>query len=378
MRRMPRRPGLAAASLMAAALTWPAPAGGQAVARPLPARASAASGWIGINLDANEVHHADGRVESRLVIRGVVDGSPADGAGIRPGDQIVGLNGRTATFRDFSRLAARLRPGDRFRLTLLSREGWSREVDLEAVARPAAELVTLPRELVVRLDSAMQRLDSLRIRITRADGGDADVILTGGRGTSASASSGLSRILAVSGDSTLTVVSAEGFGGTLWSTLASWAPDPAADALPDPGVGVPFSRFLVLDRDSTAERALLRAGGQTGELQVVEAMGDMEGFRPLSPYIWGQNRVAGAEVTSLNPELAGYFHVSRGLLVTDVTEGTPAGEAGIQPGDVVVQVGGTSVASPAELRRALSRPGGAPLVLRIVRRGATLDVTLPR
>ncbi|HZD03940.1 MAG TPA: PDZ domain-containing protein, partial [Longimicrobiales bacterium] len=100
--------------------------------------------------------------------------------------------------------------------------------------------------------------------------------------------------------------------------------------------------------------------------------------RPLAPYIWGQNRVAGAEVIPLNPELAAYFHVAQGLLVTDVTEGSPTGEAGIQPGDVVVQVGRTVVTSLGDLRRALSRQDAVPLALRIIRRGETLEVTLPR
>jgi hypothetical protein len=100
-------------------------------------------------------------------------------------------------------------------------------------------------------------------------------------------------------------------------------------------------------------------------------------FRPLDPYLLGQNRAAGAEVVDLRPELAEYFKVDGGVLVVDVPPGTPADLAGIQPGDVVTRVDGTSVRSITELRRGLAAaPPELPLTL--VRKGRTVQVLLRR
>jgi hypothetical protein len=58
-----------------------------------------------------------------------------------------------------------------------------------------------------------------------------------------------------------------------------------------------------------------------------------------------QNQIPGAALISLNPDLARYFDVEAGVLITEIREGTPAAIAGLRPGDVVVRVGETSIAS---------------------------------
>ncbi len=100
-------------------------------------------------------------------------------------------------------------------------------------------------------------------------------------------------------------------------------------------------------------------------------------FRPLDPYLLGQNRAAGAEVVDLRPELAEYFGVEGGVLVVDVPEGTPAALAGIQPGDVVTRVGPTAVLSIQELRRGLSA-SSSQIPVTVVRKGRVIQLLLPR
>lgn len=90
----------------------------------------------------------------------------------------------------------------------------------------------------------------------------------------------------------------------------------------------------------------------------------------------------GVVVQSMSPELREYFGVdrSRGVLVARVKEQSPAAEAGIQAGDVILKADGEPVAQPHDLIRQLWRPQDAASVeLLISRRGEerTIEV-VPR
>jgi len=66
-----------------------------------------------------------------------------------------------------------------------------------------------------------------------------------------------------------------------------------------------------------------------------------------------------------------------GLAVTDVADGSPAAEAGIQPGDVIVEANGKTLHSIGELRRAVAdQKAGEPTLLRIHRKDASLFVAI--
>jgi hypothetical protein len=97
--------------------------------------------------------------------------------------------------------------------------------------------------------------------------------------------------------------------------------------------------------------------------------------RPLQYIIAGQSFVAGAQLQSLNPDLAGYFHVDEGVLVTEVLEGTPAAEAGIMAGDVIVGVGGERVASLEDLRFGVGY-FERPIRLRVIRKGNPVEIVI--
>jgi hypothetical protein len=120
----------------------------------------------------------------------------------------------------------------------------------------------------------------------------------------------------------------------------------------------------VREFDGEREREVER--GQRGE------------FRPLTPYLIGQNRAIGAELIDLRPELATYFEgVEGGVLVVDVPDKTPAAAAGIEPGDVITQIDGVAVRSVQGLRLALAR-ADATISLALVRKGMTSTVLLRR
>lgn len=67
------------------------------------------------------------------------------------------------------------------------------------------------------------------------------------------------------------------------------------------------------------------------------------------------------------------------LIVRSVSDGGPAEAAGVRPGDVVVGVGETSVATLAELYRGMWQLGqpGVAVPLRLMRGSRTVEVTVP-
>jgi serine protease Do len=89
----------------------------------------------------------------------------------------------------------------------------------------------------------------------------------------------------------------------------------------------------------------------------------------------------GIGVQDLDGQLAGYFKVEEGVLVTHVREDSAAARAGLEAGDVIVKAGGKAVDDGTELRRIVREAeAGSVLKLGVVREGRALDleVTLPR
>jgi S1-C subfamily serine protease len=85
----------------------------------------------------------------------------------------------------------------------------------------------------------------------------------------------------------------------------------------------------------------------------------------------------GIAVQPLTPEITrqlGLRSGTSGLVISDVDPSGPAAEAGIQPGDVIVEANRQPVRSGADLQRALAK--GGQVVLLINRQGRTSFVTI--
>jgi serine protease Do len=82
----------------------------------------------------------------------------------------------------------------------------------------------------------------------------------------------------------------------------------------------------------------------------------------------------GLTVQELTPEIARNLGVaeSKGVVVTNVEEGTPAEEAGIRRGDVILEVNQKKVETLRDYRAALGRLGSADSLLLLVRRGSNV------
>lgn len=96
-----------------------------------------------------------------------------------------------------------------------------------------------------------------------------------------------------------------------------------------------------------------------------------------SPVIVGQSVMLGAQLAPLNPDLAAVFSVPEGVFVIQVPEGTPAWDAGLQGGDVIVRIGDETVASLSDLRFGLGA-GSGPLRMRVIRKGQPLEIVVRR
>jgi serine protease Do len=83
----------------------------------------------------------------------------------------------------------------------------------------------------------------------------------------------------------------------------------------------------------------------------------------------------GIRYHELSDQLAAYFKVEDGVLVSSVDEGSPAARAGLKAGDVIVKLNGTDVGDAADLGAAVARlEAGTPAGIRVQRDGRPVDL----
>ena len=95
----------------------------------------------------------------------------------------------------------------------------------------------------------------------------------------------------------------------------------------------------------------------------------IENFPDGTVFSLGNNRRIGVGTTQLTKQLADYFGVSdgKGVLVTSVSENSPAAKAGIKAGDVITAVDGEKIEGPGDLSRAINKQKDGDITLTIVR-----------
>jgi serine protease Do len=94
--------------------------------------------------------------------------------------------------------------------------------------------------------------------------------------------------------------------------------------------------------------------------------------------ISGQNPFAGATVVNLSPavdEEMSLDTMTRGVIVTGVETNSPAGQLGLNAGDIIVKVDGTSIDTVATLKQTLRHQSGRWAVV-IRRKGKLLSVVV--
>jgi membrane-associated protease RseP (regulator of RpoE activity) len=87
----------------------------------------------------------------------------------------------------------------------------------------------------------------------------------------------------------------------------------------------------------------------------------------------------GIQVQEMTPELRAWFQAPQtaGVLVARVEPDSPAQEAGVQVGDVIVEAGGEALETPRDLLwQALRAPEGEPLKLVALRKGQRVEIAV--
>ena len=94
-------------------------------------------------------------------------------------------------------------------------------------------------------------------------------------------------------------------------------------------------------------------------------------------FVLGSGRRLGVSTMQLNKQLADYFGVAKGVLVTAVSEDGPAAKAGVKAGDVITAIDGEEVDSPGDLARITNNKKDGDVTLTIIRNKTqqTIQVT---
>lgn len=106
---------------------------------------------------------------------------------------------------------------------------------------------------------------------------------------------------------------------------------------------------------------------------------DVPGF--IGESVYGSPRRLGVTVAPLSDQLAAYFGVKDGVLVSEVLENTAAASAGVRAGDVITAANGRGVQSSTDLMREVREAEpGSTIELRVTRdrKETTMKVTLPQ
>jgi len=94
-------------------------------------------------------------------------------------------------------------------------------------------------------------------------------------------------------------------------------------------------------------------------------------------FSFGGNRRIGVTTQTLTKQLADFFGVKDGgLLITSVTENSPAAKAGLKAGDVITAVDGEKVDSSGEVTRAINKKEEGEVTLTIIRDRSSRTITL--
>ncbi len=92
---------------------------------------------------------------------------------------------------------------------------------------------------------------------------------------------------------------------------------------------------------------------------------------------FGANRRIGVSTQTLTRQLADYFGAKDGgLLITSVSENSPAAKAGLRAGDVITAVDGEKVNSSGDIVRAINKKEDGEISLTILREHNSLNINL--
>jgi len=349
------------------------------VTAPAAAQQPATRGWLGVNMtqyyeclwETNTDWKACDLVMS---VDGVQPDGPAATAGIRPGDQMVALNGEAFTYESVNRLIRSIRPGAPVSIDFM-RDGVRRYVHVTpAPFPPRPEAVAwvgaaggAPRRVFVREGGPPATSRAFVVALTDLDeetGGAFAITIRNTENEDVAVEPAALRIV----DGELRLIELD-----------------RADIVDLSGFRDQLVVDLRLIQDSTYRKA-------TDALQVLATIRGrlpQEDFRRrlarLAPTRMNElrfgarlyNTFAGAEFEVASRRLASAVEAGReGLLVIRVVSGTPAARLGLRPGDVLFEAEGLPIEDLGDLRRVIDATDGA-LEVKWARKGVEHRGRLP-
>ena len=295
------------------------------------------AGWIGIRFDVG----APGRLPNigarfAILVTDVYLGGPADEGGLLPGDRLIAVNGTgLETYDHWRRSLARVTPGESLHLRLV-RNGSEQDVTIVAGRRPQSVEPAL--SILFR---SVGGTDSVTWRVTFGDS------------VAIEWADASKRMLA-------------------FERLMRENARRSRQAMEQLRADEEEMRLL---EETFVPPAAGGGGPDTTRIDVADAS---QPQLLLTPYIVGSSVVlGGALVRDLNEELGrGYFGVGAGVWITDIVPESPAERAGLRPGDVIVSVNDTEVATVSQLRVDLADVT-MPVELTIVRQRNQVKLSYP-
>ena len=352
---------------------------------------AAPSGWVGVEF--RKLVLAD---TARVIVSSVFPRSPADRAGLRSGDRVLKVNGAPVTMAIMESVGPRIQPGDPYTFTVL-RRGEILDIPLTAETRPESseivvtrmqtQLDTLRKLIGVTLDSLhvadYAGLPALQVRSVEQRDGSVSFVVSTAEGTFTMSDAQIvadARLLAED----VAWADADHFA-TAWVRRDSTGAEPPVPFAPR-GVTLEPSGSVVV-RSGDPRPAPVPATPETYRRLEADARARGEGQQTrggqwtisssLSPWTEGARRVAGAEMHPVGDDLGRYLGITQGLLIVDVTPGTPAARSGLLPGDVVLSADDTEIRSISDLREVLAIPASTNR-LAVHRQGSLLEIDLRR
>lgn len=97
-------------------------------------------------------------------------------------------------------------------------------------------------------------------------------------------------------------------------------------------------------------------------------------------FAFGPGRRIGVSTSTLGKQLADYFGVAHGALVSSVEENSPAAKAGLKAGDIIIEAEGEQIKDAGDLSRVINRKEEGEVTLTVMRdkQRRTLKVTPER
>ena len=374
------------APTVAAQEAAPAPRAGTVFAETPAGLAFSTSARIGVFLDPScpVTSAVRGPCSDYPVVTGVVEGSPASEAGIRPGDRLVALDGVKLRTEAGRRSLGRLRAGVPVLLQVESDDG-RRELRIIPEARPDVPrftMRTVPEDVQVfrfespqgqvaefhfRQDSATDarftprrgfvvfsedRDGEIDVRVETVAPGEEAFVLGGERVAAGELRGMLERLGRPGPEGPRTIeVEVQNLGGAAGVESGSARLVIESAELAERLKGIRDSAFQTARQQLSIVRSRTEELAARGEVPPQVGVGYSYAYQlreaPPAPGA-GDGRLAGAEFRALTPELGEYFGLENGLLVLRVIPETPAARLGLRGGDVVVEVGSQAGPSRGE------------------------------